>query len=468
MNQIQLHPATGKIIGISPEFNKADTDNAISVAAAAFPSFRQTTARQRARWLHKWYDLMMENQEDLARIITAENGKPLTDSKGEVAYAASFFEWFSEEAPRASGDTILSFVPGNRVFTLKEPVGVCGLITPWNFPAAMVTRKVAAALAAGCTVVAKSPGETPFTALALAELAQRAGIPKGVVNVVSAMQNTVEVGQALTESETVRKVSFTGSTGVGRLLMKQSAATLKKLSFELGGNAPFIVFDDADLESAVNGAIASKFRSSGQTCVCANRLFVQKGIYEKFAAAFAEKVRGFHMGNGFEEGVTHGPLIHDRAVNKVDAHVRDAEKKGGKVLVGGQKMSKLGDNFFEPTVITGMRMNMQLASEETFGPVAGLFPFETEKDVVDMANAAEVGLAGYFYSKDLQRVYRVAEALEVGMIGVNTGLISDPAAPFGGVKQSGFGREGSKYGISEYQITKMVTLGGMSQPLQGS
>ena len=379
--------------------------------------------------LRKWYQLMMDNSEDLAKLITWENGKPLNDAKGEVAYAASFYEWFSEEAPRSEGDTIQASIAGNRVFTIKEPVGVCGLITPWNFPAAMITRKIGPALAAGCTVVAKSPGETPFTSLAIAELGHRAGIPKGVVNIISALSNTVEVGAALTASPTVRKVSFTGSTGVGKLLMKQSSDTLKKLSFELGGNAPFIVFDDADLETAVNGAIACKFRSSGQTCVCANRIYVQKGIYDKFASAFAEKVKGFKVGAGFEDGVTHGPLIHDRAVSKVETHVQDAEKKGGKVTVGGHKMSDLGTNFFEPTVITGMNMDMQMASEETFGPVAGLYPFENEKEVVEMANKAEVGLAGYFYSKDLQRVYRVAEALETGMVGVNTGLISDPASP---------------------------------------
>lgn len=379
--------------------------------------------------LHKWYQLMMDNQEDIAKIITWENGKPMTDAKGEVAYAAGFFEWFSEEAPRSDGETIPASIAGNRVFTIKEPVGVCGLITPWNFPAAMVTRKIGPAIAAGCTVVAKSSGDTPFTSLALAELAHRAGIPRGVVNFISALANTVEVGAALTESPTVRKVSFTGSTNVGKLLMKQSADTIKKLSLELGGNAPFIVFDDANLEFAVNGAIASKFRSSGQTCVCANRIYIQKGIYDKFASAFTEEVKGFKVGGGYDEGVTHGPLINDRAISKVEAHVRDAEKKGGKVTVGGQKMTNLGTNFFEPTVITGMIKDMQLASEETFGPVAGLFAFETEKEVVEMANSAEVGLAAYFYSNDLQRVYRVAEALEVGMVGVNTGLISDPAAP---------------------------------------
>ena len=316
--------------------------------------------------------------------------------------------------------------------------------------------------------MAKSPGETPFTAAALAELAHRAGIPAGVVNIVTAMKNTPEVGAAITESDVVRKVSFTGSTGVGKLLMKQSANTLKKLSFELGGNAPFIVFDDADLDAAVAGAIMSKFRSSGQTCVCANRIYVQRGIYDKFAEAFTAKVNNFKLGSGYGEGITHGPLIHDRAVDKVASHIEDAVKQGGKVLTGGNKVPELGENFFQPTVIRDMTPNMAIAHDETFGPVAGLFPFETEAEVIAQANDTEVGLAGYFFSKDIQRCYRVAEALEVGMVGVNTGLISDPAAPFGGVKQSGFGREGSKYGIDEYMVTKMVTLGGMGQELQGS
>ena len=337
----------------------------------------------------------------------------------------------------------------------------------WNFPAAMITRKIGPALAAGCTVVAKSPGETPLTAAALAELAHRANIPKGVVNFVTALSNTAEVGSALTSSSTVRKVSFTGSTGVGKLLMSQSANTLKKLSFELGGNSPFIIFEDADLDTAVAGAIASKFRFSGQTCVCANRIYVQAGIYDVFASKLTEKVKGFKVGRGYDEGVTHGPLIHDRAISKVESHVQDAVSRGGKVLIGGQKMPDLGSNFFQPTVIRDMTPKMKLSSEETFGPVAGLFKFETEAEVVELANRAEVGLAGYLFSRDIQRCYRVAEALEVGMVGVNTGLISDPAAPFGGVKESGFGREGSKYGIDEYMITKMVTLGGMGQPLQG-
>jgi len=459
-------PSSGKLIGTAPEFDKADTQKAIDAAAAAFPSFRTKTGRERSKLLRKWYDLMVENSEDIAKLITWENGKPLADAKGEAAYAANFFEWFSEEAPRAYGDTIPASIAGNRVITIKEPVGVCGLITPWNFPAAMITRKIGPALAAGCTVVAKSPGETPFTSLALAELAHRAGIPKGVVNIISALKNTAEVGEVLTTSPIIKKVSFTGSTGVGKLLMKQSSDTLKKLSFELGGNAPFIVFDDADIDTAVAGAIASKFRSSGQTCVCANRIFVQSSIYDTFAQKLAAKVKDFKVGGGYTEGVTHGPLIHDRAITKVDAHVRDAEKKGAKVTQGGQKMPELGPNFFQPTVITGMTTDMQLATEETFGPVAGLFKFDSEEEVVKIANSAEVGLAGYFFSKDFQRINRVAEALEVGMVGVNTGLISDPASPFGGVKESGFGREGSKYGVSEYQITKMITYGGMGQPLQ--
>lgn len=460
-------PATGKLIGTQPEMDAADTEAAIAAAAAALPSFRKLTGRGRSRMLRKWYQLMTENADDLATLITWENGKPLADAKGEVAYAASFFEWFSEEAPRVYGNTIPSSVAANRVFTVKEPVGVCGLITPWNFPAAMITRKIGPALAAGCTVVAKSPGETPFTAAALAELAHRAGIPKGVVNFVTALKNTPEVGEVLTTNKTVKKVSFTGSTGVGKLLMKQSSSTLKKLSFELGGNAPFIVFDDADLETAVTGAIASKFRSSGQTCVCANRIYVQSGIYDEFAEKFTEKVKGFKVGAGFSEGVTHGPVIHERAAKKVDDHVQDAVKHGGKVLVGGQKLPDLGNAFYQPTVIRDMTADMQLAQEETFGPVAGLFKFDTEADVVKLANAADVGLAGYFFSKDIQRVYRVAEALEVGMVGVNTGLISDPAAPFGGVKESGFGREGSLLGIEEYMTTKTVTMGGNGLPLQG-
>jgi len=352
--------------------------------------------------------------------------------------------------------------------TWRQPVGVAGLITPWNFPAAMITRKIGPALAAGCTVVAKSPGETPFTANALAELARRAGIPKGVVNIVTALKNTASVGEIMTTDPRIKKVSFTGSTGVGKLLMKQAASTIKKLSFELGGNAPFIVFDDApDLDAAVAGAIACKFRSSGQTCVCANRIYVQRGIYDEFVTKFAEKVKNFKVGYGFDDGVTHGPVIHDRAVTKVEQHVQDATKKGAKLLVGGQRLPDLGSNFYAPTVLRDVTADMAIATEETFGPVAGIFAFDTEKEVVEAANSAEVGLAGYFFSRDVGRIYRVAEALEVGMVGVNTGLISDPASPFGGVKQSGFGREGSKYGIEEYTVIKSVTIGGISNDLQG-
>ncbi|KAL3438939.1 Aldehyde/histidinol dehydrogenase [Aspergillus tetrazonus] len=460
-------PATGKLIGTCPEFSASDTEKAIQAASAAFPKFRATLARERARMLRRWYQLMVDNAEDLATLITWENGKPLADAKGEVNYAASFFEWFSEEAPRTYGDTIPASVPGNRVITVKQPVGVCGLITPWNFPAAMITRKIGPALAAGCTVVTKSPGETPFTANALAELANRAGIPKGVVNIVTAMKNTPEVGEMITTHPDVRKVSFTGSTNVGRLLMKQSSSTIKKVSWELGGNAPFIVFDDVDdLDAAVTGAIASKFRSSGQTCVCANRIYVQKGIYDEFVQKFVEKVKNFKVGAGFEDGVTHGPVIHDRAVDKVDQHVQDAVSKGAKLIAGGQRRSDLGPNFYDLTVLANMTKDMKIASEETFGPVAGLFPFETEKEVVELANKAEVGLAGYFFSGNIKRIFRVAEALEVGMVGVNTGLISDVASPFGGVKQSGFGREGSKYGIEEFMTIKSVTFGGMGEPLQ--
>ncbi|KAF2132376.1 succinic semialdehyde dehydrogenase [Dothidotthia symphoricarpi CBS 119687] len=460
-------PATGELIATQPEMDRADTEAAIAAAAAALPSFRKTTGRERSRMLRKWYQLMVDNADDLAKLITWENGKPLADAKGEVTYAASFFEWFAEEAPRMYGNTIPASVAGNRVFTIKEPVGVCGLITPWNFPAAMITRKIGPALAAGCTVVAKSPGETPFTAAALAELAHRAGIPKGVVNFVTALKNTPEVGETITSSKTVKKVSFTGSTGVGKLLMKQSASTLKKLSFELGGNAPFIVFDDADLDAAVAGAITSKFRSSGQTCVCANRIYVQSGIYDAFATKFTEKVKAFSVGYGYDEGVTHGPVIHARALEKVETHVQDAVTQGGKVLVGGNRMPDLGANFFQPTVIRDMTADMKLHDEETFGPVAGLFKFDTEADVVRLANSADVGLAGYFFSRDVQRCYRVAEALEVGMVGVNTGLISDAGSPFGGVKESGFGREGSMLGVEEYVVTKTVTLGGNGMPLQG-
>ncbi|RPA83967.1 succinate-semialdehyde dehydrogenase mitochondrial precursor [Ascobolus immersus RN42] len=458
-------PATGNKLGSCPDLGISETQSAIQAAHAAFPTFSRLPARQRSNILRTWFNLMHENKSDLARLCTLENGKPTADATGEVTYAASFLEWFSEEAVRIYGDTISSSTPTSRIITLKQPVGVVGLMTPWNFPLAMLTRKVGPALAAGCTVVVKAPSETPLSALALAELAEKAGVPRGVFNVITTHEHTAEIGKELCENPTVKKVSFTGSTNVGKLLMKQSSSTLKKLSFELGGNAPFIVFDDADVDEAVAGAVASKFRSSGQTCVCANRIYVQRGIYDQFVEKLTEKVKGFKVGNGLEEGVTHGPLIHGNAVDKVQKQVEDAVKKGGKVLIGGKKAEHLGPNFFEPTVIRDMTDDMTLCSEETFGPIAGIFPFETEEEVVSRANAADVGLAGYFFSKDLGRIWRIAEGLEVGMVGVNTGLVSDVASPFGGIKESGFGREGSKYGIDEYQVMKSVTFGGL-KPLK--
>ena len=410
---------------------------------------------------------MIENKDDLATLITLENGKPAADANGEVVYAAGFFEWFAEEAPRAYGETIPASATTARISTIKEPVGVCALLTPWNFPAAMITRKVAPALAAGCTVIVKAPAETPFSALALAELGARAGVPPGVLNVVSAsLENTPALGHLLTTDPVIKKVSFTGSTAVGKLLMKQSSSTLKKLSFELGGNAPLIVFDDADLDTAVQGAITSKFRSSGQTCVCANRIYVQSGILAPFSEKFTAAVAAFKLGNGFEKSTTHGPLVHARAVAKAERHVNDAVAKGATLVQGGKRRPDLGDNFYEPAVLTGMTDAMAVADEETFGPVAGIFAFKSEQEVVEQANRVSVGLAAYVFSRDLERVQRVTEALEVGMIGINVGLVSDVAAPFGGVKESGFGREGSRYGIAEYQVTKMLMVGGMGKPLQ--
>lgn len=426
------NPAINEVLGTCPECSKEDTETAIAAAAQAFESFRTTTARSRARLLRKWYNLMVENAEDLSLLITLENGKVLGEARGEVAYAASFLEWFSEEAPRTYGDTIPATNPGNQIVTIKEPVGVCALVTPWNFPAAMITRKVGAALAAGCTVVIKSPAETPFTANALAELAHRAGIPKGVINVITTDKNIVEVGHTLTSSPLVRKVSFTGSTNIGKLLMRQCAEiTLKKISLELGGNAPFIVFDDADINAAVQGALISKFRSSGQTCVCANRIFVQDAVYDRFAEKLAAHVRDkFAVGDSLiSSEVTHGPLIHDRAVAKVHEHVTDAVAKGARILAGGQKVPELGPNYFQPTVLAAMTCDMKLATEETFGPVAGLFRFKTEQEVVRLANNTDMGLAAYIFTKDNQKAWRTAKGLEVGMVGLNTGLISDAAAP---------------------------------------
>lgn len=408
-------PATTKAIASIPELSVAEARTAIDAAAEAFKSFRKTLPRERATMLRKWYDLMIANKEDLATLITWENGKPLADARTEVAYAAEFLQWFAEEAPRMYGDTIPSSVRTNRIVTIRQPVGVCGLITPWNFPSAMITRKMGPALAAGCTIVAKAPAETPLSSLALVELAIRAGFPKGVINIITASANTAAIGEEMCTNPTIKKISFTGSTNVGKLLMKQCSSTLKKLSFELGGNAPFIVFDDADIDAAVAAAIVCKFRTSGQTCVCANRIYVQDGIHDVFAARLADKVRGFKVGGGYDHTSTHGPLIHDRAVNKVHEHVNDALAKGAEVLVGGAHLEDLGPNFYQPTVITGMTKDMRIHTEETFGPIAGLFRFKTEKEVVELANDSEVGLAGYFFSSDIGRIWRVAEALE-GMV----------------------------------------------------
>ncbi|KAL1898848.1 succinate semialdehyde dehydrogenase NADP+ linked [Sporothrix stenoceras] len=462
-----LNPANDQRIGACPDFSVAETNRAINAAHNAFSSFRDTAPRERARLLRCWYDLVMANADDLAVVLTAEMGKPLAEARGEVVYAASFLEWFSEEAPRVYGDTVPA---GNRpgasqVVTVREPIGVCALVTPWNFPAAMITRKAGAALAAGCTAIIKPAGETPFTANALVELARRAGMPRGVLNVVTASTaNTPAIGAALTSSPLVHKVSFTGSTAVGKLLMQQCAGntpggTLKKVSLELGGNAPFIVFDDADLEAAVEGALISKFRASGQTCVCANRLYIQSGVYDKFSARLAERVRReFVLGDGSKAGTTHGPLIHSRAAAKAESHVHDAVQKGAKVLVGGSVTGATAA-FVQPTVLTNITSDMRIASEETFGPVAGLFRFDTEAEALQLANSTEFGLAAYVFSRDVHRAWRVARSLDVGMVGLNTGIISDAAAPFGGVKSSGFGREGSKYGIEEYMSVKTITLG---------
>jgi succinate-semialdehyde dehydrogenase/glutarate-semialdehyde dehydrogenase len=407
--------------------------------------------------LRRWFELIMASQEDLARLMTLEQGKPLAEARGEVAYGASFVEWFAEEAKRTYGDAIPSHARDKRLLVLKEPVGVVGCITPWNFPVAMITRKVGPALAAGCTVVAKPASQTPFSALALAVLAERAGVPAGVLNVLTG--SATEIGAELTANPTVRKISFTGSTAVGKLLMAQCAGTVKKVSLELGGNAPFIVFDDADLDAAVDGAIASKYRNAGQTCVCANRLLVQSAVYDEFAARLARAVDGLRVGSGFEEGVTQGPLIDQAAVEKVEDHIRDAVAKGAQVLTGGGRLGP--GRFFSPTILTDVTTEMVLSREETFGPVAPLFRFDTEADAIRMANDTEFGLAAYFYGRDIGRVWRVAEALEYGIVGVNTGLISTEVAPFGGMKESGIGREGSRYGIEEFMEVKYVCLGGL-------
>ncbi|PIA67421.1 succinate-semialdehyde dehydrogenase I [Ectopseudomonas toyotomiensis] len=456
-----FNPANGKSLGSVPNIGGAQTRQAIEAARAAQPAWRALTAKERAARLRKWYELMLANQEDLARIMTAEQGKPLTEARGEVLYAASFIEWFAEEAKRVYGDTIPGHQPDKRLIVTKEPIGVTAAITPWNFPAAMITRKAGPALAAGCAMVLKPAPQTPFSALALAVLAERAGIPAGLFSVLPAdAERSREVGAELCANPIVRKLSFTGSTGVGIKLMEQCAPTLKKLSLELGGNAPFIIFEDADLDAAVEGALVAKYRNAGQTCVCANRLYVHEAVYDAFAEKLAAAVAKLRVGPGDEAGVVIGPLIDGNAVAKVQAHLADALEKGAKVLQGGKEHA-LGGNFFEPTVIAGVTADMRVAREETFGPLAPLFRFSDEAEVVSQANDTEFGLAGYFYTRDLGRTFRVAEALEYGMVGINTGLISDEVAPFGGMKASGLGREGSKYGLDEYLEIKYLCLGGI-------
>jgi succinate-semialdehyde dehydrogenase/glutarate-semialdehyde dehydrogenase len=458
---IAVHnPATGAVLGTVPRMGGAEAKHAVEAAERALPAWSAKTAKERAVILRKWFDLMMANQEDLAQIMTAEQGKPLSESRGEIAYGASFIEWFAEEGKRTYGDTIPSPWADKRIVVMKQPIGVCALITPWNFPNAMITRKAGPALAAGCTVVIKPAGQTPFSALALAELGERAGIPKGVINILTG--DSKAIGNEWCASSTVRKLSFTGSTETGRVLMRQCADTVKKLSLELGGNAPFIVFDDADLDAAVEGALASKYRNAGQTCVCANRIYVQDGVYDRFAAKLAEKVKGFKVGAGTEPGVVIGPLIDEQGVKKVEAHVADAVGKGAKVLLGGKRHSR-GGLFFEPTVIANVTPQMIVSFEETFGPVAPLIRFKTEDEVIKLANNTEFGLAGYFYSRDIGRIFRVAEKMEVGIVGANAGIISTEVAPFGGVKHSGLGREGSKYGIEEYLEVKYVLIGGVDK-----
>lgn len=449
-------PATGALLGHVPRLDAAATESAIEAARRAFPDWRGKLAAERGAILYRWYELLMTHQEDLARIMTLEQGKPLIESRGEIAYAASFIRWFAEEAPRAYGDTIPGARPGQHIVVIKQPVGVTAAITPWNFPAAMITRKAGAALAAGCTMVVKPASATPFSALALAELGERAGLPKGVLNVVTGSAG--EIADTLTASPHVRKLSFTGSTEVGRELMARSARHIQKISLELGGNAPFIVFDDADLDRAVEGAIASKFRNTGQTCVCANRLLVQDSVHDAFVAKLREAVEGLRVGNGLEENVALSALIDAAAVEKVEAHIRDALDRGA-VLVTGGHVHELGGNYVQPTLLTHITADMRLCHEETFGPVAGVMRFSTEAEAIAIANDTPFGLASYFYSRDIHRCWRVAEALEAGIVGINESLISNAAAPFGGVKESGLGREGSKYGMDEYMEVKYLCMG---------
>ncbi|MBB5390694.1 MULTISPECIES: NADP-dependent succinate-semialdehyde dehydrogenase [unclassified Herbaspirillum] len=453
-----FNPANGELLGQVPQMGAAETRRSIEAANAAWPAWKKKTARERSAILRRWHELMLANADDLALIMTAEQGKPLAEAKGEIGYAASFIEWFAEEGKRTYGDTIPSPSPSSRIVVVKEAIGVCAAITPWNFPAAMITRKAGPALAAGCPMVLKPAEATPFSALALAVLAERAGIPAGVFSVVTGSPQAI--GGEMTSNPIVRKLSFTGSTAVGKLLMQQCAASIKKLSLELGGNAPFIVFDDADLDAAVEGAIASKYRNAGQTCVCANRIYVQDGVYDAFAAKLVAAVQKLEVGDGMDQNTTQGPLINEQAVQKVEQHVADAVAKGARVLLGGKRHA-LGHGFFEPTVLADVTPAMRVAREETFGPMAPLFRFKTDEEALALANDTEFGLASYFYSRDIGRIWRVAEGLESGMVGINTGLISNEVAPFGGVKQSGLGREGSHYGIDDYLVVKYLCMGGI-------
>ncbi|HHP5007426.1 TPA: NAD-dependent succinate-semialdehyde dehydrogenase [Acinetobacter baumannii] len=454
-----LNPATLEIIGTVPNMGKAEAERAIEAAKEAWPLWKNKTAKDRSIILKKWFDLIISNADELAFILTSEQGKPLAEAKGEILYAASFIEWFAEEAKRVYGDIIPSPYPDARIVVNKQPIGVVAAITPWNFPAAMITRKVAPALAAGCPCIVKPAPETPFTALALVDLAVQAGVPAEIFTVITG--DAVHIGDAIFESDVVRKFTFTGSTPVGKMLLERSAKTLKKVSLELGGNAPFIVFDDADLEAAIEGALIAKFRNAGQTCVCVNRFLVQAGIYEKFIAALSQKIQNFNIGNGLEAGHDIGPLINANAVKKVEAHIQDALDKNGRLVVGGKK-HKAGELFFEPTLIADVTADMDVATQETFGPLAAVFKFENEQQAVEMANATEFGLAAYCYTKDLGRAWRMSEQLEYGMVGINKGLISNEVAPFGGIKQSGLGREGSKYGIEDYLEIKYTLFGGLN------
>lgn len=452
------NPATGEVLGTIPKMGADETRRAIEAADKAWARWRKLTAKQRAGILRRWFDLMMANTDDLALIMTAEQGKSLAESRGEIAYGASYFEWYGEEGKRAYGDTIPTSSPDRRIVVTKEPIGVCAAITPWNFPSSMITRKAGAALGAGCPIVVKPATQTPYSALALAVLAEEAGVPPGVFSVLTGSASAI--GAEMTSNALVRKVSFTGSTEVGRLLMQQSASSIKKVSMELGGNAPFIVFEDADLDAAIEGAMASKYRNSGQTCVCANRIYVHEKVYDAFADKLVAAVSKLKVGNGMEEGVNQGPLIDNAAVEKIKEHIEDALSKGGKLLAGG-KPHALGQSFFEPTIITGVTTDMKVAREETFGPLAPLFKFSSDEEVIKLANDTEFGLAAYFYSRDIGRVWRIAEALEYGMVGINTGIVSNEAAPFGGVKQSGLGREGSHFGLDDYLVVKYMCIGGI-------